>query len=330
MNIGLIALIHALLLCAGCAMGAVEGAAGGADDEAVGTTEDAITGGASAQYGYTRGLVRLDFVAGGGCSAVLLGPNLLATSAHCLDDKTIDGVSNWNGMKYGQVQVRMVYKPSSTETMCLNETCRNSNGTVRSSTVYAFWDAGFAGSLDPADDIAVLTRITQNDFLTKAEDPGDPAPRALDSNDYLRVLGVSLPTGSSAPAMSIAGYGDYADDLESTTPRRGAVEVYDWNTETMLASYDGAYWAAPCAGDSGGPISYTPGIGTHTYAAGLISGSADPVTGSCPELGDDAVFTRLSSKIWLLNRVRDWVEGQECHYSNSGDLPGNGLYYWCW
>ncbi len=300
------------------------------DSEDVGTSEDGITGSGSFDA-YVPALVRLDLQGGGRCSAVLVGPNLLVTAAHCVSDKTTDGVTSWNGMHYGKVGVRMVYKPSASETMCFNETCRNVDGTVRYSTVYAFWDDSYSGDGDWNDDMAVLTRISQADFVTKALDPGDPAPRNLGADDFRRILNVGLPTSGDGWEMMIAGYGAEADGQFTSNPRAGFMQVNDWNSHTMVANYNsGTFWSSTCKGDSGGPITFTNGIGGTTYLGGVTVGTNDNVSSDCPEVGDDIVFQRLSAKVWLLNRVRQWIEGEDCTLYTAASLPGSGEYYRCW
>jgi hypothetical protein len=300
------------------------------DSEQVGTVQDEVTGPASYQS-YKRALVRLDFEPSGGCSAVLVGPNLLATAAHCVANQTIDGVSHWNGMNYGKVRVRMVYKPSSTEVMCLNETCRNADGTTRYSTVYAFWDDAYAGEGDWASDMAVLTRMTKADFLTKAADVGDPAPRAFDQYDFLRVMGFTLPTSGNGWEMFVSGYGAASDTASTAIPRTGPMQVIDWNTYTMEAQYQsGDGGAAFCKGDSGGPLTYTHGVGGLTYVGGVVAGFNDSISPPCPEVGDDLEFNRMAPKVWMLDRVRQWIEGKSCSQFSNPSLPGNGEYYRCW
>ena len=316
----------ALGLGSGCAMDIEDPE----DFERLGTTEDEVTGPGSYQS-YKRALIRLDLQGAAPCSAVLVGPNLLVTAAHCVANQTIDGVTQWNGMKYGKIRVRMVYKPSSTETMCLNEVCWNADDTRRYSTIYAFWDSSYAGAGDWSSDMAVLTRITQADFLTKAANVGDPAPRALEAADFLRIQAFTLPTSGAGWHMIVSGYGAAADGTSTVIPRSGPMQVIDWNTHTMEATYtSGGFWAAACKGDSGGPLTFTPTVGGTTYVAGVVGGANDSISGACPEVGDDLEFNRMSSKIWMLDRVRQWIEGVDCNRYSNSSLPGSGEYFRCW
>ncbi len=319
----------ALALGTGCVAdeGAIEDIDFDGDDVA---SEQLEVTGPGSFVSYSKALVRLDFKGGGRCSAVLVGPNLLATAAHCVSDKTIDGVKTWNNMKYGKIQVRMVYKPSSSEVMCLNEPCR-SGGVTQYSTIYAFWDSSYSGTGDWSSDMAVLTRISQNDFITEPADEGDPAPRSLGSSDFLRIMRVALPTSGSGWEMRIAGYGAAADGVSTALPRAGFMQINDWNTHTMESTYQsGSFWSSFCKGDSGGPVTYTAGIGGRTYVGGVIVGFNDSISGSCPEPGDDVEFNRMNSKVWMLNHVRQWVEGKSCTLFSTDSLPGSGEYYKCW
>ncbi len=52
------------------------------------TNQAAITG-LGSSVSYTKGLIRLDLNGSiGGCSGVLIAPNMIATAAHCVDDNT--------------------------------------------------------------------------------------------------------------------------------------------------------------------------------------------------------------------------------------------------
>ncbi len=284
----------------------------------------AITGG---WVSHTRGLVRLDFAAGGGCSGFFAGPNMIATAAHCVDDKTISGAHDgvWNGMKWGEIRLRAVYKPSSGEVMCINERCRNANNSRRYTTVLAFWPNAY-NTLDTEQDVAIITRLAGGNFTTRAPDPGEPAPRSLQTQDFLRILGVGVSEWARA-----RGYGAYSDGLSDTSPREGSVNANLWGANHIRSVVAYGH-AAVCAGDSGGPLVFDRDAynGYNYDYAGGVASKTSPRTSSCPETGDSMYWARLSSKIWMFDRILDWAGDPDCRRFSDNDLPGNGRYYRCW
>ncbi|MEL7371228.1 MAG: trypsin-like serine protease [Myxococcota bacterium] len=335
-----------LLLKSGTALVAASLFVGCGDNDAfdapddIETQEQAVTGTYSSTS-FQKGLVRLDFQRGGRCSGFFVGPNMIATAAHCVDDKTITGSHEgvWNGMKWAELRVRIVYKPSASEVICINETCRNDNGTVRYTTILAWWDNSYSGGGDHQSDVAVLTRLGGGNFIPRQPDPEDPAPRALNSNDYLRILSVAMPVPSGRrggtdewPGQAI-GYGASADGVSVLDPRWGYILTDHWGTHEIRARYRSSlsiYSSAICAGDSGGPLVFQgAGIGSRRYAGGIASKTSSRVS-SCPEDGDNMWWARLNSKMWMMNTILDWSGRSDCNTYYSDSLPGNGRYYRCW
>jgi Trypsin len=314
-----LAIIAVLVGLAGCAADVV----GSESDEDLGTSREEITGG---EVAYTPGLLRIDYPGGGRCSGFLVGPNMIATAAHCVNDRTISGTHDgvWNGMKWAEIKLRFVYKPSHSEVMCINETCRNADGSTRYTTVLAFWDDGYSYDVETTADVAIITRLAGGDFLTRQADPGDPAARALHWGDFHRILAVSMPDGYAY----MRGYGAYVDSDSDEYPREGIIPIDAWGTNDIRGEVS-FFLAAACAGDSGGPLLYSDPSYSYDYVAGIASRTSAR-TGDCPEVDDNIWWARLSAKKWMLDRVLEWSGRNPCTEYADGDLPGNGHYYRCW
>jgi hypothetical protein len=294
--------------------------------EEVGSTSSEIYNAIGDTAMYSRGLLRLDLTPSGGCSAFLIGPNVIATAAHCVDDRVAPSPrGTWNGWNWGYVTLRMVYKPTQGELMCLNETCRDANGNRKNTTVLAWWHAGYSGEGDTGDDIAILTRVQGHDFPTRAADVDDPAPRALDGGDFLRLLASAVSTSEDG---TIWGYGALSDSEGSdSNPRVGWVETNYWGPNHVRADADRE--SRICAGDSGGPLVYRPGVFANNFAAGIAS-NTDARNGDCPESGDAMRWTRVSSKIGMIDDILGWSGRDACQYATGSGVPGSSGYYRCW
>lgn len=296
--------------------------------EPVAPSREEITG-PSAQTYYTRGLVRLDFEQGGGCSGFLIGPNMIMTSAHCVYENTDSGSydGTFNGVRWGTLGVRVVFKPSASETICLHQTCRDGNGSVSYAPLLAWWHAGFTGS-GASNDIAIITRGTGAGFVTRAGDPGDPAPRALNTNDYMRIFAAN---DTSDDSLFMAGYGAHSDTTSGSAPRMGMLLADSWSSTVIQADFENtAYWGdAVCAGDSGGPLYYPRPLVDRDFVAGIASRTG-PRVGDCPEPGDDLYWTRIAPKISMVNIIQQWAGNDDCGSYVSNTLNGDGRFYRCW
>lgn len=285
---------------------------------------------------YSPGLVRIDRdknrngVVDSRCSGFFIAPNMIATSAHCVDDITLPGIGGTrDGMRWGHVRVRIVYKPASNESMCINEPCRNANGTQRFTTVRAWWDAGYSGDGDTASDMAVLTRVQGLDFPTRPSDMGGAAPRALSDarRDFYRILDGRTSLGT---VLNVYGYGRYTDTQVDMLPRWGQLYADWWGGYHVVS--DAGRDARGCAGDSGGPLSYRHGVFDPPYAIGAFS-NTDSRNGACPERGDKMRWTRLDPKRWMFNAIMDWadISGRPfCRRYSKSNFVGDGGYYRCW
>lgn len=305
----------------------------GTDDVAgdEGTAADAITG-PDMMVAFSRGLVRIDFSDGFMCSGFLVGPNLVMTAAHCVSkhshEGTPEGEGTFQGVRWGHVDARIVFKPSASETMCLHASCFTAGGFTQHTTFLGWWHAGWEeGSAD--DDIALLTRGTGAGFVTRAMHPDDPAPRALNTSDYMRIFASSA---DETELMAIAGYGANSDNTIGTDPRFGSVTTDSWSTQRIRAqvNYGAAFGEATCSGDSGGALFIPRTIENRDYVAGIISGTTER-DGFCPETGDQMFFSRIGPDIGLVNVVQGWAGKPDCsEFFDTGSLPGTGKYFRCW
>lgn len=290
---------------------------------------EAITGGWT---DYSRGLVRIDLTGSRRCSGFLAAPNMIVTAAHCIQGRTISGTHDgvWNGMKWAEIRLRIVYKPSQSEVMCINETCRDGDGDLQRTTVLVFWDNAYSYDVDTSSDVAIITRLAGGPFLTRAPDPGDPAPRSLDTGDYMRILSGSMVEGGYA---RMRGYGSHTDDARDVTPREGSIRIDDFSTYQIRGGVS-HYFAAACEGDSGGPLVYDNSIYPHQaldhqYAAGVASRTSER-TGDCPEHGDSIWWARLGPKRWMFDRIRVWSGNSACISATDTDAVGTHPYFRCW
>lgn len=288
---------------------------------------------------YPKALVRLDF-SDGRCSGFLIAPNMIAASSRCLVPRREPGVGgSRGGLDWGYIELRIVYKPSDDESMCLNEPCRNANGTRRNTTVAVWSDQDYDGDAD--DGLAILTRIQGFDFPTRPASWNGATPRGLsDTNgDFLRVLKIDA---SSNPLMNQYGYGFYGDgagDLDYT-PRRGR----NFRAEWIWSEYGRSEGTSSpiCAADEGGPsvlevgpqnsslgISRNIGVGSYSHRTGVGSG------GRCG--GTRNYWTRLDAKEWMMEEIMDWADRPgttNCrHFSLEYDVSGLSRvarYFRCW
>ena len=195
-----------------------------ASDDSIGSSQAAIQNGYVSTH--SDGLVRFDFSGGGRCSGFLVGPNMITTAAHCVDDQILSQYSRGTagGMKWGYIYARVVYKPGNEGTFCLNRACRE-DGETRYMYFRAWFDAGYSGTGDTASDFAIVTALEGTDFVTYPDDDWEPAPRALNSSDYLRVLRHQVPTSQWLYAW---GYGRLNDSTTTVTPHWGPLKLNYW------------------------------------------------------------------------------------------------------
>ncbi len=292
--------------------------------EEIGASRQAISnpiGGAT----FRPGLVRLDRPDGRRCSGFFIGPNMIVTAAHCVVPNVSASPSGtWDGMNWGYVRLRIVYKPSSSEVMCINETCRNADSTTRRTTVRAWWDVNYPGGGLSQTDLAVVTRVNGGNFLTRAADVDDPAPRSLNGNDYLRILAGTL---SPSHDLDIWGYGAFTDTQLDANARVGWVESPGWFSHHIRANADNE--SRICRGDSGGPLVFRYGALSRNFVAGVASNTGIS-NGWCPEYGQAMRWTRTGPRVWMFNRILSWAGQISCQYATGSDIPGNGAYYRCW
>ncbi len=287
------------------------------------------------------GLVRLDFV-NGWCSGFFIAPNMIAASSHCVANRRDPG-GTWHGMDWGHLQVRIVYKPSSDEVMCINEPCRNSNGSRRFTTVLAWSDADYDGGTD--DSLAILTRVQGLDFPTRPADWNGPTPRALSDTqrDFIRILDVHSSTGH--PRVNAYGYGFFGDDDDevSLAPRRGHEMTITPITGETGRNEGSSTWM--CDGDEGGPAVLE--IGPHNSSLGIERRMAWGVfstnaglgagLGHCGSQGTHTHWARLDAKEWMIEEIMGWAGrpgSTSCrHFSQAYDLVGLDQvanYLRCW
>lgn len=305
--------------------GAFDGDGGTAPDDSVGSASAAISGGWVA---HRRGVVRIDYPGAAlsrGCSGFFIGPNIIATAAHCVNSQGSQGV--WNGMRWGEINIRVVYKPSSSEVMCISEPCRSSDGSRRYTTALAFWDASYpTGS--SASDIGFITRLTGGDFGTEPSDWNGPSPRALNTGDFMRIVDANMGSGYAR----IRGYGAHTDTDWDANPREGTIPVEHYADE--IRARVSHIFATSCEADSGGPLLYNNDLGllsglNYEYAAGVTSRSVD-YTPACPEHGDPVYYGRLASRRGMIDHILGWAGRGPCNAFTDSDLPGNHRYYRCW
>ena len=321
-----VVMVGIALLSTGCAMEM------GETEEEVSSTVAAINNGA---VHYSRALLRIDRPSSNPagfqqqCSAFLIAPNMIATAAHCVDGLTSAGASgNRDGMRWRHVQVRLVYKPTSTEVMCINESCRNADNSPRFTTVRAWWDSSYSGT-GTGSDFAIITRIQGLDFPTRSADWGGATPSALSSSqgDFLRILDGRAP-GSTE--LNIHGYGAFNDTQGDSSPRIGWLTLDWWGSKHVFST--AGRDSRVCSGDSGGPLTYRDGVFGSTYAIGSFS-NTDSRVGDCPESGDRMRWTRLDPKRSKIHVVMDWANrpgSPFCRRWARSSLPGDGGYYRCW
>ncbi|MCA9619982.1 MAG: trypsin-like serine protease [Myxococcales bacterium] len=301
------------------------------DGEDVGEAAQPI---AEGWVSYAPGLLRMDVPKDSGgyekeCSAFFIAPNMIATAAHCVYDQPANGASGVrDGMMWREIRARLVYKPSSSEVMCINEPCRGPQGETRFTTVRAWWINGYSIPSGAAYDVAVLTRVQGLDFPTRPADWGGAAPRSLSDgeDDFFRLLDGR--TSGSTP-LGVRGYGRFSDTGSDNEPRYGWLYLDWWGPSHVVS--DAGRESRICKGDSGGPLFYQENVWSRGYVIGITSGMSGN-EGPCPEAGDKMRWARAESKRWMYEAIMDWANrpGRTHCTRYPADLPGDGGYYRCW
>lgn len=284
---------------------------------------------------YAPGVLRMDQPANNNkgwrmrCSAFFIAPNMIATAGHCVHTLPSAGASGTrDGMMWREVRLRFVYKPSSSEVMCINEPCRNSDNSPRFTTVRAWWVNGYGGN-SGGHDFAVITRVQGYDFPTRPAAWGGTAPRALSDgdDDFYRLLDGR--TSGNTP-LGIRGYGAYGDSNGTDLKPRYGWLYLDWWGPIHVVS-DAGRESRICAGDSGGPLYYAPNVWSRGYVIGVASGG-DSYDGYCFESGDKMRWARVESKRWMMNSIMGWANrpGRTSCVRTPANLPGDGGFYRCW
>ena len=239
---------------------------------ALGATQRLFDGNPVAVPGYMAYLQAANANGTWTCGAAAIGRNVVLTAAHCVIDEVTNRFMN-------SADLSLVFGQDDPERALADGTASVVH-VVRYlvPSGYGIYDNGVA-----TDDVAVLQ--------TAEPVPGVISLLPPDRSDLLRIGASTLVLGW--------GLTDASDEQSAPTTllsasmpvRRSSVcsrEVAHFNDRLMICAGDGQ-GAAPCPGDSGGPMIVSdPATGTQ-YEAGLVSFGQD-----CQLVGSISAFARVS------------------------------------